>query len=119
MNTQILVLILGMYMIVSGLTMLLRRKTFPLIIRDLFEHRAIMWVVGFILMLLGGVIALQPAPTAWVTAIGWLILIKGAIYIFAPEFYSYLFKNGGRYGVFISGCVVTAIGMYLVAYSML
>lgn len=113
MDTQLLLKILGLYMIVSGAAMLLRGKTFPLVVKDLFNHRAVMWVVGFFLIILGGALAFQSSVAVWVLLLGWIILLKGATYILFPEAFVWMFSKRGSLGVVLSGIVVAAIGLGL------
>ncbi len=42
--------ILGVYLVVSGLFLLLRGKTIPHLLRDFFDHPAIVYLTGVILI---------------------------------------------------------------------
>ena len=71
MDTIILLKLLGIYMIVSGLAMLFRGKTLVLVAKDLLGHRALMWLAGFFLIIVGGSLALEPLGFFWVSVLGW------------------------------------------------
>ena len=117
MDTQLIVTILGAYMVVSGLAMLIRGKTFPLVVQDLFEHRALMWLAGFFLMFVGGSLAFASSDMTWAPLLGWLIILKGALYILAPEFFTRLFRTPSTPAIVASGIIVAAIGAWLLSVS--
>jgi uncharacterized protein YjeT (DUF2065 family) len=83
--------VLGVYLIVSGLFLIFRGKTVPQLLRDFFDHPAIMYLTGVILIFLSTLMLLENNiwDGTWrsvVTAFTWLILLKGLLYIFAPHF---------------------------------
>lgn len=96
MDTSIIIKALSIYLVVSGLFVLLRGKTLPLVLKDMIEHRAVMWLAGFLLIMVGGSLALGSNELLFVTVIGWLIVIKGALYILAPEFFTRFLLFLGR-----------------------
>lgn len=93
MDTSILFLkILALYFVVSGLFLLFKGKTLPFILKDFFNHPAIVFLTGVILLFLGGGILIQNyANTSdsmvqvLVIIFGWLVLLKGLSYLFIPK----------------------------------
>lgn len=83
--------ILGTYFIVSGLFLILRGKTVPHLLKDFFDHPAIMYLTGAILIFLSTLMLLQGNvwDGSWrtvITIFTWLVFVKGVAYILAPEF---------------------------------
>ena len=112
--------IIALYFVVSGAFLLLKGKTLPLILKDFFNHPAIVYLIGVILVLLGGGILIQ--NSAYVSdktiqtltiIFGWLVLIKGLAYIFIPKVLAKIFikKFNNWFGVL--GVVIILIGVYL------
>jgi len=91
MDVQLIVAkVLGMYLIVSGLYLILRGKTVPHMIKDFFDHPAIMYLAGAFLIFLSVPLLLQ--YNVWdgtwrtvVTIFIWAVFIKGVLYILAPD----------------------------------
>ena len=93
MDTSILFIkILALYFVVSGLFLLFRGKTLPFILKDFFDHPAIVFLTGVILLFLGGGVLIQNYVNAsdsivqvLVIIFGWLVFLKGLSYIFMPK----------------------------------
>ena len=93
MDTSILFIkILALYFVISGLFLLLKGKTLPFILKDFFDHPAIVFLTGFILFFLGGAILIQSYASVsdsmvqiLIIIFGWLVLLKGLSYIFMPK----------------------------------
>lgn len=89
-STMIIVKILAIYFIVSGLALIFKKKTFALVIKDLFAHPSITFLAGVMLVFLGGFLVFT--HNVWdtnldifVAGVSWIILIKGIAYILIPE----------------------------------
>lgn len=70
-----------------GLSLLLRRRMFVTILLELFTHRALSYVMGLALVLIGLILVLT--HNLWtslvesiITLFGWLILLEGVLYLF-------------------------------------
>lgn len=110
--------LLGIYLVLSGLFLLLKGKTVPHLLKDFFNHPAIMYLTGAILVFLSAMYLLQynTWDGAWgtpVTILVWLVLIKGVTYIFAPQVLSEMAikqskKLFGAYGV-----IAILVGLWL------
>lgn len=91
METSLVVAkILGIYLVVSGLFFLFRGKTVPQLLKDFFDHPAIMYLTGAILIFLSVLFLL--ANNIWdgtwrtiITLVAWAVLFKGIAYILAPD----------------------------------
>lgn len=82
--------ILGVYMVVSGLFLIFRGKTVPHLLQDFFDHPAMLYLTGVVLIFLSTLFLLQ--HNVWdgtwrtiITVFGWMILGKGIAYILFPE----------------------------------
>jgi uncharacterized membrane protein len=110
--------LLGIYLVVSGLFLILKAKTVPLLLKDFFDHPAIVFLTGVILIFLSSMFLIQ--HNVWngswktiVTAFAWLVLLKGLAYIFAPGALSEMSirKFRGWFGAW--GILAIIIGVYL------
>ncbi|MDZ4227401.1 MAG: hypothetical protein U1D26_02880 [Patescibacteria group bacterium] len=123
MDTTILIAkVLGAYFLVSGVFIVTHRKTLGLLLRDLFQNRAMTFVVGALLVLGGALIVFMTdiGSGDWlgifVQVMGWAILIKGVLYIFAPEKLHKMVKPWSRSTLSLMGVTVAAVGAYLVFF---
>ncbi len=110
--------ILAVYFVISGLFLLIKGKTLPLILKDFFSHPAIVYLTGVILMFLGLAILIQnktadPSVKILAGMFGWLVLLKGLVYIFMPKILSDLItkKFHGWFGGL--GLAALILGIYL------
>ncbi len=85
--------ILGIYLVVAGLFLITKGKTIPHLLKDFFDHPALAYLTGVILILLSSIYLLQ--YNIWdggfrmlITLLVWLVLIKGLVYIFYPKILS-------------------------------
>ena len=113
MDTLIVVKGLGIYLIVSGLFILFRGKTLPLLIKDLLQHRAVMWLAGFILIMVGSVIVFGTNDSQLVAVIGWLVLLKGVVYILVPESLTSFAKKIPSSALALLGLAIIYLGLLL------
>lgn len=89
-TTLIAAKLLGTYLIISGLFLLFRGKTVPQILKDFFDHPAIVYSAGVFLIVLSSLYLIQNNiwDGTWrtiVTIFAWAAFIKGVAYIFVPE----------------------------------
>ncbi|MCX6702160.1 MAG: hypothetical protein NTX96_03140 [Candidatus Zambryskibacteria bacterium] len=119
MDITILVIkILGVYLVVSGLFLIIKGKTIPHLLKDFFDHPAIVYLTGIILIFLSSMYLIQ--YNIWngtwqvlVTIFAWIVMLKGLAYIFVPQLLSEasIKKSRSLFGVY--GVVAIAIGLYL------
>ncbi len=120
-TTLIITQVLGVYFIVSGIFIMTQQKSLGIILRDLFAHRALTYILG-VLMVFGGaglVLGHQgrtDSLAVLLLVMGWLILIKGALYIFVPEVLRKMVKGMPSVTYRLLGLLVAAIGAYLVFF---
>jgi len=87
----VVIKVLGIYFVVSGLFLILRGKTLPHLLKDLFAHPAATYLLGAAMVALSSYVLLVQGYVwdgAWGTVstiLLWMIFIKGVFYIFAPE----------------------------------
>ncbi|MDP2648567.1 MAG: hypothetical protein Q8P19_01565 [bacterium] len=122
MDTTILIAkVLGAYFLVSGIFVVTHRKTLGLLLRDLFQNRAMTFVVGALLVLGGALIVFRSDISGdwlgiFVQVMGWAILAKGVLYLFAPERLHKMVKPWSRSTLALMGVTVAAVGAYLVFF---
>ncbi len=121
MDTSILFLkILAIYFVVSGLFLLFKGRTLPFILRDFFNHPAIVFLTGIILIFVGGGVLIQSytsdasGTVQTLTEIfAWITLLKGLSYIFIQKSLEVLSlkKFSSWFGVL--GVIMAILGVYL------
>lgn len=116
--TIIALKILGIYLVVSGLFLIFRGKTVPHLLKDFFDHPAIVYLTGIILIFLSSMYLIQyniwdGTWRAVVTLLAWMVMLKGLIYIFVPRVLNerVISKFRGLFGVY--GLVAIMMGLYL------
>jgi len=120
-TTIFLVKIVGVYFIVSGVFLFTQRKTLISMLNDFFEHRAISFLTGVLLvsggaaLILRGNIGSDPL-SIFLMVISWAILIKGILYILAPGVLHSLVKNISRFNFSLIGAFIALVGVYLVFF---
>ncbi len=110
--------ILGIYLVVSGLFILLKGKTVPHLLKDFFDHPATVYLTGIILIFLSSMYLIQ--YNVWdgtwrtiVTVFVWLVMLKGLVYIFFPRMISEVSINKMRNLFGAYGLIAIIIGVYL------
>jgi hypothetical protein len=110
--------VLGIYLVVSGLFLIFRAKTVPLLLKDFFDHPAIGFLTGVILIFLSSMFLLvhNVWNNSWqtiITVFAWLTLLKGLAYIFIPSKLSVMTIKKFRGWANVWGVVAIVIGCYL------
>lgn len=119
--TLIIAKVLGVYFIVSGVFVVTRKKTLMLVLKDLFEHPAISFVIGFILVIGGASLIFsnpggQDSLSLFIKIISWIILIKGVVYILFPKWLQSFTNKISMIPMTFIGSVITLIGIYLIFF---
>lgn len=89
-NTIFLAQFMGVFAIIMGFSMLLQRRRVTQTFLEVFSSKTITYVIG-LLEIVGGIILVlthnvwDSVFAATVTALGWLLLIEGIFYLFAPQ----------------------------------
>ncbi len=110
--------ILGVYLVVSGLFLLLRGKTIPHLLRDFFDHPAIVYLTGVILIFLSSMYLIQYNiwDGTWrtlITLFAWVVMLKGLTYILFPKALDELAVKKFRNSFGIYGLIAIVVGFYL------
>lgn len=119
MDTSLITLkILSVYLIISGFFLIFRRKDVPHLLKDFFDHPAIMYLTGIILIFLSSMYLIQYNiwDGTWktlLTIFAWLVGLKGVAYIFAPQLLSELAIRKSKRFFVIYGVVAIVVGIYL------
>lgn len=119
MDTSLITLkILSVYLIISGFFLIFRRKDVPHLLKDFFDHPAIMYLTGIILIFLSSMYLIQYNiwDGTWktlLTIFAWLVGLKGVAYIFAPKLLSELAIRKSRRFFATYGVIAIVVGIYL------
>ncbi len=111
--------VLGVYLVVAGLFLLFKGKTLPQILKDLFGHPAISYLLGAGMVILSTILLLGNNNIwdgTWrtlVTVILWLVLAKGLLYIFAPQVLERLATKKFLQSVSLYGLIIVVAGLCL------
>jgi len=110
--------ILGIYLVVGGLFILLRGKTIPHLLKDFFDHPAVCYLTGIILIFLSSMYLIQ--YNIWngkwqtlITVFAWLIMLKGLVYVFNPKMLNEIAVKKFKKGFAIYGLIAVVVGVYL------
>ncbi len=119
METTLLVAkVMGVYLIISGAFLLLRGKSLPVMMKDFFNHPAIVYLTGVILVFISTLylVGNNVWDGTWntvVTIFVWMVLAKGVGYILFPEVLHKVSNNFMLKGLNVYGVVGIAIGLSL------
>ncbi len=110
--------ILAIYMVVSGLFLILRGKSVPLLLKDFFGHPAVVYLTGIILIFLSTMYLIQYNiwDGTWktiVTIFAWLVLVKGVGYIFFPKMLNEVAIRKSKQAFSAYGFISVIVGLYL------
>jgi len=121
METITIAKVLGIYFMVSGVFVITHKKTLTLLLKDLFSHRAISYFIGVVLVFGGSALVLRgnvgtDSLSVFVMIMSWAILIKGVLYIFAPEKLNSMVRHWSRSAFLFTGVIIALLGVYLVFF---
>ncbi|SRR3989339_211278 len=110
--------ILGVYLVVSGLFLIVKGKTIPHLLKDFFNHPAIVYLTGIILIFLSSMYLIQYNiwDGSWkviATIFAWIVMLKGLAYIFVPNMLNEMAikKFKGAFSTY--GVIAIIVGVYL------
>ena len=113
--------ILGVYLVVSGLFMIFRGKTLAHMVKDMFDHPAVLYLAGVILIFLSVLFLVQ--SNVWdgtwrtvITIVAWATLFKGVAYILFPEVLRNMVNKKLLDSVNLYGIIAIIAGIYLYFY---
>ena len=110
--------IFAIYLVISGLFILIKGKAIPHLLKDFFDHPATVYLTGIILVFLSSMYLIQNNvwDGSWKTLLTifvWIVMLKGLTYIFIPKALSEISikKMRGLFGVY--GLIAIVVGFYL------
>ena len=111
--------VLGIDLIISGIVLVLKPDSLRGLLKDFFDHPAIIYLTGTILIFLSSIYLLQ--YNTWngttqkvVTLCVWLIGIKGLSFLFFPQQLNNIFvKRVKESFVIYGGVMAVLLGLYL------
>lgn len=120
-TTIIIAKVLGVYMAVSGVFIVTHKKTLGLLLEDLFNHRAVLYLIGAALLSVGSSLILvnqdaEGGLSLFVAIMAWAMLAKGLVYIFAPHWLQNMARHMSSATLLLGGLATALIGIYLVFF---
>jgi hypothetical protein len=110
--------VLGLYLLIVPAAVLLRRKQFAALAKELVANLAVVFLSGLVALILGLLIVVS--HNVWtadwravITAIGWLTLAKGLIRIFLPEKLTTFGIDPASAKWTLASIVLLGLGIYL------
>lgn len=109
-TTIFLAKVIGLFCLIMGASMF-RRAALMAIFRELLNQRALSYVMGVIMLILGLLIAIAHTSTATllqavITTLGWGVLLESLVFLFASEAmmkkYLKTLENKTTYRAFLS-----------------
>jgi hypothetical protein len=120
MNISIvLAQILGITFTVLGLSMIFNKKWTALAIEEITKNQGIIWLAGFVTLMLGATIVVlnniwTSGSALLVTILGWLTLIKGVTILLFPNFTFSYYQKMNKDNIFVwGGVIVIILGLIL------
>jgi len=115
--------VLGVYMLIAGLTFLLfKRKVIPRFVEDFIQRVSLRYFISLWTIIVGLIIVFgHNVWTGWpvvITIIGYLILLKGLVLLWWPSRTLNHFMRGLAYGAYkwwtvLGSIIVFGLGVYL------
>ncbi len=121
-RTLFLSRLLGLYCIVMALSMFLRGQTMVDTVTSMLGNASLMLFLGIVIVLAGLAMVLThniwsgSTLTVLVTLVGWIALIKGALFLIVPPgSSSAFFLNGFHYQqlFYVYAAIALIVGLYL------
>ncbi len=89
-DTIVLAKVIGIFALLEGLSMLLRKKMLLSIFHEMARSRILSYIVGLIMIILGLLVVVRhtifdDVLSSVVTLIGWFITIEGTVYLFLSQ----------------------------------
>lgn len=115
----VLAQIWGITFVVLGLSMLLNKKWTAVAIEEMFQNQGVIWQAGFICLVMGLVlVALNNVWTfglpLFITILGWLTVIKGAVILLFPGLSGAYYKKMNTGNIFVwGGLAMLILGLVL------
>lgn len=122
LQTVFLSKVLGIFLVVLGTAIIVRRHYFLPIFASYVRERLTRTVASLIELLIGLFLALNndwsPLPAALITLIGWMVVAEGLAYLLLPdEYVEKIIRTFNTASWYIAGGLLAIVaGGYLAAY---
>jgi len=90
MDTHFLAQLIGLYSIVMGLSMAIKRKMLMDVFKEMFHTRSLSYVMGVLMLILGLLLVLM--HTIWqgtlsivISILGWFVLLEALTFLFSSQ----------------------------------
>ena len=115
--------LLGLYLLLVGVLMVIRRKFFIHAVHDYIEHRALRFLFPMIELVAGLALVLKhrvwdTTPAVLITVVGWLMVLEPLGYFLIPEKRLVKWLNALNTSTMyvVGGLLSVALGVVLVLY---
>jgi hypothetical protein len=115
--------VIGLYLIIGGAAIMLRRTYFMPVVGAFVEERMLRMVIGVIELIAGLCLVVahtvwSPLPAAIVSLVGWIMTLEGAFYLLASDaIVSRLINKFNTRAWYVWGGVFSiVVGLYLVGF---
>jgi len=113
--------VMGIYLVVAGVGVFLKQSSIRQAVNDFYKNDFLAYLAGAFTLILGLLVVLNHNiwESSWVvivTILGWIILLKGAMYLLLSESVmkklTGIFNNKSMYGLW--SVIVIVLGAYLI-----
>src|ERR1035437_482084 len=109
--TLVLSQALGIIFIVFGLSMIFNKKWMVLVVDEIVKNQGLLWLAGLVALMMGVVIVLlnnvwTSGLPLFVTVLGWLTLLKGAVILLFPNLTVSYYKKMNKGNILMWGGVI-------------
>ena len=119
--TYFLAQLMGVFCIIVGLFVLLRRRVFVEVVHDVERNQPLIVALGLLSIVLGLLVTM--VHNFWyggllpllVTLIGWVMLVRGVLAVFVPQRYVLRFLQWAKVErlSWLYGAIILILGLYL------
>lgn len=113
--------VFGIYLVLNGVLALIRQHEMVSVARLFGKEAALRYTIAALITLGGLFMVLtyhdwSTAASSIITLVGWLVLLKGIVFLFSSEKQAMRIVNSfGKHTYTIWGLIVLLVGLYLVA----
>jgi hypothetical protein len=120
--TVFLAKVVGLTLLVVGLTIVLRRRNLVPVFAGYVEQRLLRFVMSMIELVAGLALAMHdtwsPAAAAILTLLGWMMVVEALFYMLAPDDvvarFMAVFNSEGWY--IVGGGLAVLVGLYIAGF---
>lgn len=121
-NSFFLAKLFGLYLIVRGVMVLLKRRELQRTIDDFIKDSPLRWITGEMVLIVGLLLVLSHNVWEWswrlvITVLSWIVLLKAVAFLLLPQGkFDKMFRSVSKKKNWyvIGGVICVVLGLYLV-----